>query len=238
MINGNYGSGKTTLAATGPKPMLVLDVREEGTKSIFNVEGVDVLPIKSWADVSPENPESIYYALKNTDHGYKTIVFDTMTQLQNMAMEKVLEGTNKTLEDKLWQEWGAVNKMMTFLVLAYKELPLTKIFLCQERLNNNEGKAAEQLNPMFGPALSPGGSLGICPAMDVIGHIIIDESPVLVNNKPVSKIQHKLQLRESRNFLAKTRKPKEFEAPKYIVDASYDDIIAVIKGAYKESAKT
>jgi transcriptional regulator with AAA-type ATPase domain len=45
---GISGTGKTTLAGTYPTPMLVVDIRENGTGSICNIPGVKVLKLESW----------------------------------------------------------------------------------------------------------------------------------------------------------------------------------------------
>ncbi len=233
MLNGRAGSGKTTIAATAPKPLLLVDIREQGTKSISDVEGVFVFNVESWDDVSPDNPTSIFYDLKANPTAYKTIVFDTLTQLQDVAMDKVLRDAGRSGEKPYLADYGTVNTMIKNLVRAYKELPMVKIFICQEKVNNTEGKAAEQLNPEYGPAVSPGIALAVCAAMDVIGHAYIDESPVKVGNQVRSVIQHKLRIAPHRNYLAKVRKPLNVTVPDFIVNPTYDDIASIVQGKYK-----
>ncbi len=234
MLNGRAGSGKTTIAATAPKPILLLDIREQGTKSIADVKDVDVFNVTSWDDVSPTNPASIFYALKEQPTLYRTVVFDTLTQLQDVAMEKVLQETGRANEKPYLADYGTVNTMVKNLVRAYKELPMVKIFLCQEKVSNTDGVAAEQLNPECGPAVSPGIALAVCAAMDVIGHCYIDESPVKQGGQVRSVIQHKLRLKPHRNYLAKVRKPLSVDVPDFIVNPTYDDILAIVQGKYRQ----
>src|SRR5215831_92457 len=47
-IYGRSGTGKTTFAASFPKPLLLLDVQDKGTRSITDVKGIDVAQITHW----------------------------------------------------------------------------------------------------------------------------------------------------------------------------------------------
>ena len=59
LFYGRSGTGKTTLAATYPKKILVMDFRDKGTDSIRDIDGIDILEIETWDDV-----EDTYWALK------------------------------------------------------------------------------------------------------------------------------------------------------------------------------
>ena len=39
LLYGRSGTGKTTIAASFPTPLLLLDIREKGTDSVANVKG-------------------------------------------------------------------------------------------------------------------------------------------------------------------------------------------------------
>src|SRR5271157_1411445 len=92
---GKTKTGKTTLGASFEKPLLLIDVRERGTKSIEGIAGISVYPLESWDDF-----EQIYYYLANSNHGFKTVVIDTLTQLQDLALEKVVTSKGRPVTDK------------------------------------------------------------------------------------------------------------------------------------------
>ena len=50
-IYGRSGTGKTTLAGTFPKPVLVLDINDKGVGSIADVKDVYVMEIESIEDI-------------------------------------------------------------------------------------------------------------------------------------------------------------------------------------------
>src|SRR5215471_11264469 len=89
-IYGKSGTGKTTFSATFPKPILQLDIRDQGTDSIADHKDIDLVEIDSWPTF-----EEVYYFLKENPKKYKTIVVDTITQLQQICLEYVMQGKKK-----------------------------------------------------------------------------------------------------------------------------------------------
>lgn len=88
-IHGNAGTGKTTLAATFPKPIFIR--AEDGMRSI---------PMKKRPKAFPllENGKDIFQqlsALKNEDHDFKTIVIDSVTQLEILFIKHVMDSDPK-----------------------------------------------------------------------------------------------------------------------------------------------
>ncbi len=59
LVYGRSGTGKDDFGGTWPKPILLLDIKEKGTDSIKNVDGVKVLPLTEWDEF-----EQVYWLLK------------------------------------------------------------------------------------------------------------------------------------------------------------------------------
>src|SRR5262245_50577153 len=78
VLYGRAGSGKTTLACSFPRPILLLDVKDRGTDSVkdFADKDLHVLPVKSVEDL-----ENAYWYLRKTSHSYKTVVIDQLSGL-------------------------------------------------------------------------------------------------------------------------------------------------------------
>jgi hypothetical protein len=88
-IAGPGGVGKTTLAATWPNPIIVSC--EEGAASVHNTEAV----------VTPKITESIHVVevlreLLETEHNYKTVVLDTITELNNIIESEIVARDKKS----------------------------------------------------------------------------------------------------------------------------------------------
>lgn len=88
-ITGDAGSGKTTLAATFPKPIFIR--AEDGMESIPLDKRPDAFPVIESVDQLWEQ----LTALIKEDHDYKTVVIDSVTQLESMFGEHVVESDPK-----------------------------------------------------------------------------------------------------------------------------------------------
>ncbi len=84
-ILGDAGVGKSTFAATFPKPLFIR--AEDGLASIDE----DALPLLKSVDSLWEQLN----ALIKEEHGYKTIVIDSVTKLESMFIDYVLESDPK-----------------------------------------------------------------------------------------------------------------------------------------------
>lgn len=84
-ITGDAGIGKTRLAATFPKPVFIR--AEDGMQSIPESERPDAFPVIS--DVKELWDQ--FTALINEKHDYKTVVIDSVTALERLFINYVVE---------------------------------------------------------------------------------------------------------------------------------------------------
>ncbi len=238
---GRAGSGKTTLAATFPKPILLLDIRDKGTDSIADVKGIDVLEIESLDDI-----EDVFYdVLKPGKHKYKTVIFDTVTEMQKLVMKSVVMGKSKKKVDESrigdWgsmakRDWGDVAAIMNKWIADFRDLDMEVVFLAQERVKNVDDEEGEdnQLTPEVGAAVMPSIATTLNAAVNVIGNTFIrmKRTAVVKGNKKSHKETpvYCLRVGPSPVYTTKLRKPRSAESPPYIEDASYRDIKDLIKG--------
>jgi len=240
-IYGRAGSGKTTLASTFPKPMLLLDIRDKGTDSIADVKGVDVLEIESLDDI-----EDIFYYLKDNPKKYKTLVFDTVTEMQKLVMKHVVMGKSKgkKVDDSRIGDWGSMAKrdwgdvagIMNKWIADFRDLDMEVVFLAQERVKNVDDEEGEdnQLTPEVGPAVMPSIATTLNAAVNVIGNMFIrmKRTTVVKGTKKTHKEEPIYCLRVGPNpiYTTKLRKPRSAEAPPYIEDPTFKDIKDLVKG--------
>lgn len=241
VIYGPSGTGKTTLSGTFPKPILFADVKDRGTDSIseYGEDEIRITEIESFEDI-----ELLVEHVLDNPKKYKTVVIDTVTQMQQLAIEEVVaekkKKTKKAAGDwgsMTMRDWGDVSSKMKEWIIALRDLPVQTVFLAQHRVFNSsdEGDVNEgQLSPEVGPRLSPATASHLNAAVDVIGSTFIRERIVVkeVNGKKVKKKRTEYCLRVGPNpiYTQKIRKPKDVEVPDFIVDPSYEDIVAIIEG--------
>lgn len=84
-VTGDAGIGKTTLAATFPKPIFIR--AEDGMQSIPEDVRPDAFPVIQSVDDLWEQLN----ALIKEEHDYKTLVIDSCTQLETMFAQYIVE---------------------------------------------------------------------------------------------------------------------------------------------------
>lgn len=84
-IYGEPGTGKTTLAATFPKPIVIR--AEDGLQAIPEHARPDAFPLLTSVDQLREQ----LTALLREDHDYKTVIIDSVTMLERLFVKHVVE---------------------------------------------------------------------------------------------------------------------------------------------------
>lgn len=88
-ICGDAGMGKTSLAATFPKPIFIR--AEDGLQAIPEDSRPDAFPVLT----SVDDLLAQLQALVTEQHDYKTVVIDSVTALERMFMQYVIESDPK-----------------------------------------------------------------------------------------------------------------------------------------------
>lgn len=241
-VYGRSGSGKTTFAASAPGPILYIDVRDEGTASISDVEDLDVLEVEEFADI-----EEAYWWIRKHPKKYKTVILDTVSQLQSMIVQQVAGNNKKGKKAGDWgsmtkKDWGDVAAVMKEWLGNYRDLTslgINVIFIAQDRtfnLSDEEEANDTLLAPEIGPALSPAVAKSLNASVSVLANTFVREQEKTkeVNGKKVKSkmIQYCLGVGPSPLYTRKLRKPKSVAVPDAIVDPSWDDVIDLMKGTY------
>lgn len=140
LIYGESGAGKTLLSGTASlveamSPVVFIDI-EGGTFTIRNFGDVDVVRAKSFQDV-----QKVYDDLYDHPSKYKTVVIDSLTEMQKFNMMGIMERLVKKEPDRdpdipSVREWGQSIEQIRKMTRAFRDLPINAIFtalLVQER---------------------------------------------------------------------------------------------------------
>ena len=114
IIWGPSGAGKTTLAATAPRPILWVNFDPDGTSSLMDQDGIYIADFSSSnpnvvAKFKHENAGGIRQLLEEKDD-IKTVVFDSITSFNEMSLKHgITEVRGATLEMPTLQGYGRRN---------------------------------------------------------------------------------------------------------------------------------
>lgn len=244
-IYGRAGTGKTTLSGTFPGRILLLDLNDRGDDSVSDVDDLDVMDVSD-----PDDLDDAYWFLKKNPSKYRTVVIDTVTQLQQMFVERIAErknskkkgGTTKAAGD--WgtmtkQDWGEVAAEMKTEITRFRDLPMEVVFLAQDRVFGGEDDdEGGFLEAEVGPRLSPSVNKHLCAAVHVIGNTFLRLKKIKKKTEKngkekivtTEKIVYCLRVGPNPVYTTKVRKPKDIDVPEYIENPSYDDILEIVNG--------
>lgn len=236
-LYGRPGTGKTTISCTLPKPLLLIDVKDKGTDSGKREElergDITVFELEEFDDIY----EIYDYVEENPDR-FKSVVIDHMTALQDFCYRKVKEEEGK--EDMSQRLYGIAADYLKEVINLYKglsDLGITPCFNCQDRMESGDGEGEDQLLPEVGPGLMPSVARTLCAASRVIGHTYQFENVEKLDGAKVRRnIEFRLRLGPNPYYITKVTRPFGTPCPQFVVNATYQDIMKVVRGKWEDPA--
>lgn len=239
-IYGVSGTGKTTLACTYPKPLLLIGF-EDGTRSVQDVDGVDFILVENTGELV-----DIFSFLR--EGRYASAVLDTTSSLQSMTLKEIL-GLEELPTQRSWgmasrDQYGQsalqTKEILRHFLRLSKDNVCHTVMLAQERDFEGEGSQTYGLiSPKVMSSLTASVVGWMNPECDYICQTYIRmkliEKVVTVNGKKKtqiekhpSQVEYCLRTRPHEVYTIKFRTPRGHELPECIVDPSYEKIHAVI----------
>jgi phage nucleotide-binding protein len=244
VIYGRSGTGKTTFAGSFPKPILLLDCKDEGSSSLLGMDDIEVMRVESTDDL-----EMVHEFLNRHPDRYKTVVLDTVSMLQQIVTEETGDKKKKvsTKAAGAWgtltrQDWGDIAAYMKTWLVNFRDLSrehgMEVVFIAQDRVNNFEDADTEDgaIAPEVGPRLSPSIASALNAAVSIIGNTFIRVRDVTVTNAKTGKktkrqkIEYALRIGPNSSYITKARKGKSITLPEFIDDPDYESVLEALAG--------
>lgn len=238
-LYGRSGSGKTRLACTFPKNLLLIGT-EDGTDSVSTDKGVDFVPI-----LKSEEIRTLVDFVRSS-RKYATVVLDTGTMLQDLLLREIL-GVDSLPAQKSWgmatrEQYGQLSLLTKEYFRSLLDLSVVGIhvvIICQER-NFNDESNSDLIAPSVGSALTPAVTGWLHPACDYVGQTYIRsgieikkvkvEDKVVEISQPSGKMEFCLRTGVHEVYATKFRLPRGNVLPEAIVDPTFDKIYELLRG--------
>lgn len=142
LIYGDSGTGKTTLAGSADavpsmRPVLFVDI-EGGTESLkHSYPEVQTVRVQTWKEM-----QAVYDALYSDDHPFRTVVMDSLTEIQKFNMYTIMNDLAQKRPDldpdvPGMREWGKNLEQIRKMVRGFRDLPMHTIFTALAKDDKN-----------------------------------------------------------------------------------------------------
>lgn len=223
LIYGESGVGKTRLAGSsdavpGMRKVLFIDV-EGGTLTLRSCyPDVDVVRVKTWLEM-----QALYNDLNAGEHGFNTIVIDSLTEIQKMSMDKIMrrlveENEERDADVPGIREWNINLEQTRKFVRMFRDLPVNTIFTSLVKTDKNIRTGSLRRKPYLSGKVSD----EVAGFLDIVGYYYSKE--VGEENKRM------LLTGQTEDTIAKDRSNK---LPLVIENPTMADIFAYL---YKENS--
>lgn len=220
IIYGNPGVGKTVLAGSADdvpelRPVLFIDV-EGGTLSLRHLyPQVEVVRVTDWADM-----QVVYDALWRGETSYRTVVLDSITEMQKFSMNTIMKKLIRDDPDRDpdvpgMREWGKNIEQVRRLVRGFRDLEMHTIITALPRDDRDQRTGVVQTKP----SLSGKVANEVAGFVDMVGYMHI---------RTVE--EQLMRLIQFQGTETKTAKDRSDTLPSVIVNPTMADIFAYVYG--------
>lgn len=245
LLYGKSGTGKTTLAATFPKPILWLIC--SGSERPGELRSVSAEDRKH---ITPRVVESSEQFLAETEGAeeFATVVLDHASGYSDLVLGEIIG--RRVPEQKAWglasqQQYGQLAALCKDSFRRLLNLRNNVVIVAQERVfgggSDTDAGANELIQPTVGAALTPSLTGWLNPSVDyilntflrpkeVVREIVVNGKTITKRDRVRGKVEYCLRTGPDALFMTKFRKPRGSELPECVVDADYDDIVALSVG--------
>jgi hypothetical protein len=191
LVFGGSGSGKTVLGGSDER-VLFITTEAEGVLSAKRMGSTgNQRIVRHWDDV--DNFYEKAYAWSQTETGipFTWFVFDSLTEGQDMLMEKILEDAGKVVED--WPEYRKNQKVLLRTVRRFNALPVNMLWLCLDRKETDPDGEEFYCPEIHGKGYSI--AMQVAAQMTSYGYLQVksEKIPMVRDGKPVMNPKTKKQ---------------------------------------------
>jgi len=240
-LYGRSKTGKTTLWATFPKPIMAIIC--SGSKRPGELRSIDKPEYRKTIDPKILREADQLPELLELAENFQTIVLDHATGLQDHTLRDVLD-LDELPAQKSWgmasrEQYGICSLRMRESIRAMLSLRCNVVIIAQEREFNTDGEGNQELlMPFVASALSPAVVGWLNSSVDYICQTFIrskvGRTKVKVGKKTITKVkrlpgvEYCLRTGPDEVYTTGFRAVKGTHLPDVIVDPTFDKIKALI----------
>lgn len=220
VLYGKSNSGKTYVASTFPKPLLYIQIGDDGSNTIARVEGIKAISIENI-----EQFKTLCEELKK-DKKYVTIVVDTFSMVVNEWVQQKVTIKGKKMTQQLW---GDLKNDQEELIKALQRLAKKHIVVatCHESMDTIEGME-DEITPDIRPSVSKGARTYLEGMANYGIHTTKIIKEVTKGNETKEVVKYAADIGPNPYYWTKLQVDPSIKVPKRIINPTYDKFMEVI----------
>lgn len=137
---------------------------------------VDLVRVTDFQEI-----QNIYNFLAlSHDHGYGTVILDTLTEIQKLSMDRIMKrvkSEDASIEMPRMRDWGINIDQMRQMTRAFRDLPIHTIFTCHSK-EDSDNTGIRYIKPSLSGKLSN----EVAGYMDMVVYLYVKEDD---DGKPI-----------------------------------------------------
>lgn len=220
VIYGKSNTGKTHLGATFPKPMLYVQIGDDGSNTIAKVKGIKALRINNISDLKDLAKELL------KDKKYKSVFVDTFgLVVTEWTSQNVLSKGKRMTQ----QNWGDLKNETEELIKAWAKVAQSHIVIlsCHESMDTIEGME-DEIAPDGRPSVSKGARTYLEGMANYGIHTIRISKEVEKKGKTITKVKYACDIGPNPYYWTKLQIDPSIKIPDRVINPSYESLMAII----------
>lgn len=223
---GKSGSGKTHFIATLPKPLLYIQIGDDGSNTIAEVDGIKAIRAQTI-----DRLKQIGEELK-ADKTYASVAVDTFSMITNVWID-----ANATQKKKkmTMQMWGDLKIETEELIKIFHEVAVTHIVAlsCHEANDTIEGMD-DEIIPDFGPSTTKGSRIYLQGMANYGLHFTKLQKTTIDKETGEEKdvVKYATHLGPNPYYWTKFQINDTIKLPSTMINPSYSKITQLIQGGH------
>lgn len=222
VIYGKSNSGKTYVASTFPKPLLYLQIGDDGSNTIAGVEGIKAISLDTVEQFKTVAKE---LSVKRRTP-YKTIVVDTFSLLTNEWTDANVVQKKKKMTQ---QAWGDLKTDTEELIKLMHKVAKNHIVVltCHEAMDAIDGME-DEISPDIRPSVSKGARTYLEGMANYGIHTTKIIKEVQKGNSTMEVVKYAADIGPNPYYWTKLQIDPSIKVPKRIINPTYDKFMSVI----------
>lgn len=220
VLYGKSNSGKTYVASTFPKPLLYLQIGDDGSNTIAHVEGISAISVSTVEELKDIAKELL------KDKKYKTVVVDTFSLLVNEWIDQKVISKNKKMTQQLW---GELKTETEEVIKAMHKVAKRHIVVltCHENTDAIEGME-DEIAPDIRPSVSKGARTYLEGMANYGIHTTKITKEVTKGNSTKEVVKYAADIGPNPYYWTKLQIDPSIKVPKRIINPTYDKFMEII----------